>query len=145
MSNGILKWCEDNGTALVAYSPLGRGFLTGAYKSINDLPEEDFRRGNERFSGENFKKNLELVDDIKKIADKKGVTPGQIALAWVLSKSPSIIAIPGTKKVPYLHQNIQAARINLSEAEGKEIDGIINSFKVSGRRYPEAMSTAVAF
>ena len=119
--------------------------LTGAYKSLDDLAEDDFRRHNPRFQGENFKKNFVLVDDIKKIADKKGITPGQVALAWVLSKSPSIVAIPGTKKVKYLHENIEAARVKLDAAELKEIDGVINSFQVSGTRYAPAMSSTLAF
>lgn len=145
VSNGILKWCEDNGTDVVAYSPLGRGFLTGQYKSVDDFEEGDFRKHNPRFQGENFKKNLVLVDDMKKIADKKGVTAGQVALAWVLSKSERIIAIPGTKKIKYLHENIEGARLHLNAAEIKEIDGVINSFKVSGSRYPEQMAKILAF
>jgi len=140
-----LAWCEKNGTALVAYSPLGRGFLTGAYKSVDDFEEGDFRRFNPRFTGENFKKNLELVEDIKKIASKKGVTPGQIALAWVMQKSEIIIPIPGTKKEKYLDENNKAASVHLSKDEVAEIDGIINSFKASGDRYPSAMMGAVAF
>jgi aryl-alcohol dehydrogenase-like predicted oxidoreductase len=145
LNNGILKWCEENGTDVVAYSPLGRGFLTGQYKSIDDFEEGDFRRHNPRFEGENFKKNLVLVDDIKKIADKKGATAGQIALAWVSSKSKCIVPIPGTKKLKYLQENIGAASIDLSAEDIKEIDGIINSFKVSGTRYPGAQQSLVAF
>jgi aryl-alcohol dehydrogenase-like predicted oxidoreductase len=145
LNNGILKWCEDNGTALVAYSPLGRGFLTGQYKSVDDFEEGDFRRNNPRFMGENFKKNLVLVDDIKKIAEKRGATAGQITLAWVASKSNIIIPIPGTKKLKYLKENIEGARIQLSAEEVKEIDGVINSFKASGSRYPEAMAKTLGF
>lgn len=145
VSNGILKWCEENGTDVIAYSPLGRGMLTGQYKSVEDFDQNDFRRHNPRFQGENFKKNLVLVDDIKKIADKKGVTPSQIALAWVLSKSERIIPIPGTKKIKYLHENIEGARVKLDAAEIKEIDQVINSFSVSGHRYPEAMAKTLAF
>ncbi|MCO5585420.1 hypothetical protein L7F22_039353 [Adiantum nelumboides] len=145
ITNGILTWCEKNQTAVIAYSPLGRGFLTGQYKSVEDFEEGDFRRNNPRFTGENFGKNLELVRDIKSIADKKGATPGQIALAWVLSKSPLIIPIPGTKKSKYLKENIDAANVQLSKEDIKEIDGVINSFKVSGSRYPEAMAKVLAF
>jgi aryl-alcohol dehydrogenase-like predicted oxidoreductase len=145
IKNGTLEWCEKNGTALIAYSPLGRGFLTGQYKSADDFEEGDFRRNNPRFQGENFDKNLELVNDIKKIADKKGATPGQIALAWVMAKSPSIIPIPGTKKSKYLAENIGADKVRLNDAELKEIDGVIDSFKVSGSRYPEQMSKTLAF
>ena len=145
LTNGILDWCLKNNTALVAYSPLGRGFLTGQYKSVEDFEEGDFRRVNPRFTGENFQKNLELVNDIRKIADKKGVTPGQIALAWVLQKSPIIIPIPGTKKEKYLVENNKAAEVKLTQQEIDEIDGIINSFKVAGQRYAPAMMSSVAF
>lgn len=145
LTNGILQWCEKNGTALVAYSPLGRGFLTGQYKSVEDFEEGDFRRWNPRFQGENFNKNLELVNDIQKIAQKKGVTPGQIALAWVLQKGPVIIPIPGTKKEKYLEENIGATNVELTKQEVDEIDRVINSFKVSGTRYAAEMMKAVAF
>lgn len=145
LTNGILEWCEKNNTALVAYSPLGRGFLTGQYKSVEDFEEDDFRRFNPRFQGENFDKNLELVQDIRKIAQKKNATPGQIALAWVMQKSPIIIPIPGTKKQKYLVENNQAANIQLSPEEVKEIDQVINSFKVSGTRYAPEMMKACAF
>ncbi|EST05292.1 NADP-dependent oxidoreductase domain protein [Kalmanozyma brasiliensis GHG001] len=145
LTNGILAWAEKNGTALVAYSPLGRGFLTGQYKTVDDLPENDFRRHNPRFTGDNFAKNLELVNDIKKIADKKNATPGQIALAWLLQKSPIILPIPGTKKEKYLEENNKAAEIKLSKEEMDEIDGVINSFKVSGTRYAPEMMQVCAF
>ena len=144
-TNGILKWCEDNKTLVVAYSPLGRGFLTGQYKSVDDFEEGDYRRNNPRFTGENFQKNLVLVDDIRKIADKKGATPGQIALAWLMSKSNIILPIPGTKKMKYLTENLGAAEVKLDAAEIQEIDGIINSFKVSGERYHPSMAGAIAF
>jgi aryl-alcohol dehydrogenase-like predicted oxidoreductase len=142
LTNGILDWCEKNGTAVVAYSPLGRGFLTGKYKSPDDFSKDDFRASHPRFIGENFDKNLELVRDIKNIADKKGATPGQITLAWCLSKSPLIIPIPGTKKLKYLKENIDAANIQLSSEDIEEIDKVINSFKVSGERYANPQSLA---
>lgn len=145
LTNGILDWCQKNGTALIAYSPLGRGFLTGQYKSVEDFEQGDFRRYNPRFQGENFGKNLELVRDIQTIADKKGATPGQIALAWLTAKSPIIIPIPGTKKLKYLRQNIDASKVKLSKDEVQEIDSVINSFKVSGERYSDAMAKVVAF
>lgn len=145
LTNGILEWCLLNQTALIAYSPLGRGFLTGSYRSVEDFDKDDFRRFNPRFQGENFKKNLELVDDIKKIADKKGATAGQIALAWVLQKSPILIPIPGTKKEKYLEENNKAAEIKLTDEEVAEIDGVINSFKVSGTRYAPEMMKVCAF
>lgn len=140
LTNGILAWAEKNGTALVAYSPLGRGFMTGQYKSVEDFDEDDYRRFSPRFQGENFQKNLELVSKIKKIADKKSATAGQIALAWVLQKSPIIIPIPGTKKEKYLDENINSVHVKLSDAVVAEIDDVINSFEVSGTRYaPESM------
>ncbi|KAJ1026897.1 hypothetical protein NDA16_002191 [Ustilago loliicola] len=145
LSNGILDWCVKNNTALVAYSPLGRGFLTGQYKSVEDFEEGDFRRYNPRFQGENFDKNLELVNDIRKIAEKKNATPGQIALAWVLQKSPAIIPIPGTTKEKNLIDNNKAAHIQLSKEEVAEIDSVINSFKVSGQRYAADFMKTVAF
>ncbi|TKY85495.1 hypothetical protein EX895_005657 [Sporisorium graminicola] len=145
LTNGILDFATKHGIALVAYSPLGRGFLTGSYKSVEDFEEGDFRRVNPRFQGENFQKNLELVADIQKIADKKGATPGQIALAWVLQKSPIIIPIPGTKKEKYLIENNKAAHVQLSPDELAEIDRVINSFKVSGSRYDPDMMRIVAF
>lgn len=145
LTNGILAWCEKNNTALVAYSPLGRGFLTGQYKSVDDFEQGDFRRFNPRFQGDNFAKNLELVDDIRKIADKKNATPGQIALAWVLQKSPLILPIPGTKKEKYLEENNKAAHVQLSPQEIEEIDNLINSFKVTGTRYAAEMMQFCAF
>lgn len=145
LSNGILEWCEKNGTALVAYSPLGRGFLTGQYKSLDDFEANDFRRHNPRFTGENFAKNLQLVDQLRSIAENKKATAGQIALAWCLSKSPIIIPIPGTKNLKYLKENISSTELNLTKNEIDEIDSIINAFKVSGTRYAEAMSHALAF
>ena len=145
LTNGLLEWCEKNHTALVAYSPLGRGFLTGQYRSVDDFEPDDFRRSNERFQGDNFNKNLELVHDIRAIADRKGVTPGQIALAWVLAKSPIIIPIPGTKKAKYAAENNAAASVQLTTDEIAEIDAIINSFKVSGERYPDLFKPTLAF
>lgn len=145
LSNGILEWCEKNGTALVAYSPLGRGFLTGQYKSLDDFEANDFRRHNPRFTGENFARNLQLVDQLRSIAENKKATAGQIALAWCLSKSPIIIPIPGTKNLKYLKENISSTELNLTKNEIDEIDSIINAFKVSGTRYAEAMSHALAF
>lgn len=142
LSNGMLEWCNKNGTAIIAYSPLGRGFLTGRYKSVDDFEEGDFRKHNPRFQGENFKKNLELVADIQKIADKKGVTPSQIALAWVLSKGDNVFVIPGTTSAERLVENVGAAKVELSSEEVAEIDGVINSFKAAGSRYAAGMPSA---
>ena len=145
LTNGILDWALKNNTAIVAYSPLGRGFLTGAYQSIDDFDAEDYRRLNPRFQGDNFAKNLELVKDIQRIAEKRNATAGQVALAWLLQKSPIIIPIPGTKKEKYLEENIKAGHVKLSDAEVAEIDGVINSFKVSGTRYAQEMMKVCAF
>ena len=93
---------RELGIGFVPYSPLGRGFLTGQFKSPADIPEGDFRRHNPRFQGENFTKNLQLVDEVKKIAEEKGVTAGQLALAWVLAQGEDFVPIPGTKRTPYL-------------------------------------------
>ncbi len=131
--------------ALIPYSPLGRGFLTGSIKSTSDLAEDDFRRFNPRFQGENFNKNLELVEDIRKIAAKKNVTPGQIALAWLLGKSDIILPIPGTTKEKNLKENIDAAEVKLTKEETEEIDSVIKSFKVSGTRYAAEMMKVCAF
>lgn len=145
LTNGILSWCEKNNVTVAAYSPLGRGFLTGAYKSPDDFEEGDFRKHNPRFMGAAFDKNLELVHKLKALADKKKVTAGQISLAWCMSKSPAIIPIPGTKKLKYLDENIAAAHISLSKDEIKEIDAVIDSFQVTGERYPAQMSGALAY
>ncbi|KAE8216488.1 hypothetical protein CF327_g365 [Tilletia walkeri] len=142
LTNGMLEWCEKNGTTVVAYSPLGRGFLTGRYNSPEDFEEGDFRRHNPRFQGENFSKNLELVRNIEKIASKKGCTSGQITLAWVLSKSAHMFVIPGTTNPERLVENIEAGKVELSPEESEEIDGVINSFKAAGSRYAPGMKTA---
>ncbi|KAK0533140.1 hypothetical protein OC835_003107 [Tilletia horrida] len=142
LKNGLLEWCDKNGTATVAYSPLGRGFLTGKFQSPDDLEEGDFRKNNPRFQGENFTKNLELVREIKKLASKKGVTPAQITLAWVLSKSAHMFVIPGTTSPERLAENVGASKVTLSKEEEAEVDQIIDSFKASGERYGAGMKTA---
>lgn len=144
--NGILDACRELGIAIVAYSPLGRGFLTGAYKSVDDFEEGDFRRNNPRFQGEAFKENLKLVDALKEIADKKGVTPGQLTLAWVLSQGDDFFAIPGTKKIKYLQDNLGARDVKLTEEEISSIEEILNRIKVMGDRYAGgAAATGTAF
>lgn len=144
LSNGILDWCKKNGTTVVAYSPLGRGLISGQIKMRADLEEGDFRLSNPRFSEENFPKNLELVEELKKIASKKGdgVSPGNIALAWCLAQSDNIVVIPGSTKVKNIEENVKSKDVHLSAEELKEIDGIIRSFKVSGDRYGPGMPTA---
>ncbi|PVF96488.1 Aldo/keto reductase [Serendipita vermifera] len=134
--NGILDTCRELGISIVAYSPLGRGFLTGAYKSPDDFPANDIRRTHPRFQGEAFKENLKLVDALKEIADKKNVTPGQLALAWVLAQGEDFIAIPGTKKTKYLKENVGSRNITLSSEELASIDDIVKRIGVIGERYP---------
>lgn len=115
IENEILPTIRELGISLVAYSPLGRGFLTGQFKKFEDLPADDFRRFSPRFQGENFEKNLELVTKIEELAAKKGCTPSQLALAWVLGQGQDVVPIPGTKRMKYLQDNLGAARIKLSD------------------------------
>ena len=131
--DNILATCRELGITFVPYSPLGRGFLTGTVQNVADLSENDFRRMVPRFQGEDFQKNLEIIPVIRRIAAQHGVTPAQVALAWVLAKGQDIIPIPGTKHILYLEQNIAAADIRLSEAETRELEGL----HTYGERYPE--------
>lgn len=133
--NDVLNTCRELGIAIVAYSPLGRGFLTGQIKTIDDLAPDDYRRFNPRFQGENFKKNLDLVESIKKLAESKGVTPSQIALAYVLSKGDDMIPIPGTRRTSFLDENIAALDVTLTPEEVKHLERILG--QVSGERYDE--------
>lgn len=138
----LLKTCRELGVATVAYSPLGRGFLTGAYKSPADFEEGDFRSYSPRFSEENFPKNLELVKHLQDIAEKKNCSAGQLSLAWLLSQGTDIFPIPGTKKIKYLEENMGALQIKLSTAENKEIREAIERVEMSGDRYPPGMVEA---
>jgi aryl-alcohol dehydrogenase-like predicted oxidoreductase len=133
----ILPTVRGLGIGFVAYSPLGRGFLTGRFKSIDDLPEDDFRRVSPRFEAENFDRNLELVDQITELAEEKGVAPGQLALAWVLAQGEDIVPIPGTKHVQYLEQNVAAAEIELSAEELSRIDQVAPAGAATGDRYAD--------
>jgi aryl-alcohol dehydrogenase-like predicted oxidoreductase len=136
----ILPTCRELGVGFVAYSPLGRGFLTGQFKKPEDLPPGDRRHAFPRFQGENFQKNLELVEKIKRLAATKKCHPSQLALAWVLAQGPDIVPIPGTKKLKYLEENAGAIRVQFTEAELREIDQIIPHEMCVGQRYPkEAM------
>jgi len=135
----LMETCKELGVAIVAYSPLGRGFLTGQYKSPDDFEEGDFRKTNPRFSAENFPKNLKLVDQLTKIAKKKGCTTGQLVLAWLLAQDELVIPIPGTKKIKYLEENLGALDIKLSKEELAEVRKEIESAEVHGTRYPQAM------
>ena len=134
----ILDTCRELGVGFVAYSPLGRGFLTGRFESPDDLPEDDWRRNNPRFQGENFEKNLELVERVEQIAGEKGCTPAQLALAWVLHRGESVVPIPGTTSSKHLEENADAAAIELSGDELARIDEVIPAHLVAGTRYPEA-------
>ncbi|PKC67533.1 aldo/keto reductase [Rhizophagus irregularis] len=136
-TNGVIEACRELGVTIVAYSPLGRGFLTGKLKSIDDFDKSDYRRLIPRFQGENFNKNLEIVHKFNEFADKKGVTSGQLCLAWVLAQGDNIVAIPGTRKIKYLEENVEAEKIHLSSEELSEIRNIINSIEVIGDRYDE--------
>jgi len=143
--NGILSTCRELGITIVPYSPLGRGFLTGQYKSPEDFMEGDFRRMNPRFQGENFKKNYAIVEEIEKLAKNKNCTPGQLCLAWVLAQGDDFIPIPGTKKEKYLVENMEAVKVQLSKEEIKEIGDVIAKIPAVGERYPGAFSAAGAF
>jgi aryl-alcohol dehydrogenase-like predicted oxidoreductase len=133
----IMPACRELGIGLVAYSPLGRGFLSGAIRSVDDLVEDDWRRFMPRFQGENFAENLELVDRVERLADAKGCTPAQLALAWVLGQGPDVVPIPGTRKRNRLAENVGALEVTLSDAELDKINEVIPKDLVVGTRYPE--------
>jgi aryl-alcohol dehydrogenase-like predicted oxidoreductase len=139
----ILPTVRELGIGFVAYSPLGRGFLTGAFKTIDDLPADDFRRRSPRFQGENFRKNLELVAKIEEVATAKGCTPSQLALAWVLAQERDIVPIPGTKRAKYLDENLGALDVRLTPAELSQIDAVLPSGSTSGDRYHAQAMQAV--
>jgi aryl-alcohol dehydrogenase-like predicted oxidoreductase len=136
----ILATLNELGIGFVAYSPLGRGFLTGAFQKPEDIPVGDFRRNNPRFQGENFYKNLELVKKVTELATEKNCTPSQLALAWVLAQGDTIVPIPGTKRVKYLEENIGAANVILSASDLSALDSIAPKGATAGDRYPD-MST----
>jgi aryl-alcohol dehydrogenase-like predicted oxidoreductase len=130
----ILDTCRELGIALVAYSPLGRGFLAGRFSSPDELDEGDFRKNHPRFQGENLERNRQLVETVKDVAEEKGVTPAQIALAWVLSRGDDVVPIPGTKRRTYLEQNAAASKVELSSDDFARLDAIGNA---SGDRYAD--------
>jgi aryl-alcohol dehydrogenase-like predicted oxidoreductase len=134
----ILPTCRELGLGFVAYSPLGRGFLTGRFQSLDDLPADDWRRNNPRFQGDNFQKNLDLVARIDNLAGAKGCTPSQLALAWVLAQGRDVVPIPGTKRVRYLDENAAAAGITLSPDDLADIDAVAPAGVAAGDRYPPA-------
>ena len=137
----VIPALRELGIGLVAYSPLGRGFLSGRFKSIDDLGPDDYRRYSPRFQGENFAKNLGLVGQIEELAAEKGVTPSQLALAWVLNRGADIVPIPGTKRRRYLEENVAATEIELSDDEVERIASALP--EPSGQRYPEEMMRSV--
>lgn len=131
----VLPTVRELGIGFVAYSPLGRGFLTGQFKMIDDLSADDYRRNVPRFQGENFQKNLDLVMKIEQIATAKGCTPSQLALAWVLAQGEDIVPIPGTKRVKYFDDNLGAVKVTITAEELAQIDAILPAGAASGERY----------
>ena len=142
--DGVLAACRRLGIGFVAYSPLGRGFLTGQIKRYEDLAEDDYRRQSPRFQGENFQKNLDLVARIAEIAREKGCTASQLALAWVLAQGPDVVPIPGTKRRAFLDENLGANDVVLDAAELARIDAAAPPGAAAGLRYPAAMMGAIA-
>ena len=139
----ILPTVKELGIGFTAYSPLGRGFLTGRFKTIDDLDEDDYRRHSPRFQEENFDKNLKLVDMINELAKKRNIKPSQLALAWVLNQGEFIFPIPGSTKISHIEENIEATSIILATEELNQIDEMIPKGAASGTRYPEAMMKSV--
>jgi aryl-alcohol dehydrogenase-like predicted oxidoreductase len=133
----VLDVCRELGIGLVAYSPLGRGFLTGQIKRFEDLAEDDFRRNSPRFQGDNFQKNLDLVAKVEALAAEKGVTASQLALAWVLAQGDFIVPIPGTKRRKYLEENVAAEATSLSASDLRRLDEVMPRGAAAGLRYPE--------
>jgi aryl-alcohol dehydrogenase-like predicted oxidoreductase len=131
----VIPTVRELGIGYVAYSPLGRGFLSGRFKSPADFPEGDFRKNHPRFQGENFEKNLQLVEEVEAMAKEKGCTTAQLALAWVLAQGDDIVPIPGTKHVKYLDENIGALDVKLSDADLKRLDAILPPGAAAGERY----------
>ena len=139
----LLATCEELGIGFVPYSPLGRGFLSGEIRSIDDLAPDDFRRSNPRFMGENFRRNLDLVEAVKAIAADKGVTAAQLALAWVLAQGPHLVPIPGTRRLRTLEENVAATEIVLTPEDLARIEEVFPKGAASGHRYAEAARGAL--
>ena len=142
-SRRSLPICRRLGIAFVAYSPLGRGFLTGAYKTPSDFEKGDYRLTSPRFQGENFVRNLELVDKVKKLATESGITPSQLALAWVLAQGDDIVPIPGTKRRKYIEENAASVELSLAQGVIEELQKIFPPDAAVGDRYPQTMMAAV--
>jgi aryl-alcohol dehydrogenase-like predicted oxidoreductase len=136
--NEVLPTVRELGIGFVAYSPLGRGFLTGRFRTFEDLPADDYRRNQPRFQGENFQKNLDLVRHLEQLADRKGCTPSQLAIAWLLARGHDIVPIPGTKRRRYLEENVAALNVARSRDELALIDSIAPRGVAAGTRYPDA-------
>ena len=139
----ILPTVRGLGIGFVAYSPLGRGFLTGQFRAFDDLPADDYRRHSPRFQGENFQKNLGLVKRVEEMAARKNLTPGQLALAWVMARGNDIVPIPGTKRLTYLEENLAAATAALSAADVQQLEDIFPAGGASGDRYHAQAMAAV--
>ena len=139
----ILDACRELGVGFVAYSPLGRGFLTGQFTRFEDFPQDDYRRNSPRFQGENFQKNLDLVRRVEEIAREKGCKPSQLALAWVLAQDKNIIPIPGTKHRKYLEENVAALDVKLTGEDLRRIEEVFPAGAAAGLRYPEHMMSIV--
>jgi aryl-alcohol dehydrogenase-like predicted oxidoreductase len=139
----LLALCRELGVGFVAYSPLGRGFLTGQFKRFEDFPADDYRRFSPRFQGENFQKNLDLVGRVEQIAKEKGCKPSQLALAWVLAQDKNIVPIPGTKRRKYLEENVAAIDVKLTKEDLRRIEEIFPTGAAAGDRYPEHMMKIV--
>jgi aryl-alcohol dehydrogenase-like predicted oxidoreductase len=141
--DGVLAACRELGVGFVAYSPLGRGFLTGQIRRLEDLAENDFRRFSPRFQGENFQKNLELVAKVQTMAHDKGCTPSQLALAWVMAQGDDVVPIPGTKRRKYLEENVGALGVTLTADDLSAIDAIAPKGVAAGLRYPAAAMSSI--
>ena len=142
-TNGVLATCRELGITFVPYSPLGRGFLTGAIQKLEDLDPSDWRRTNPRFGEQALRANLRLAETVKEIAAEKGVTPAQLALAWVLAQGEDIVPIPGTKRVRYLEENMGALKVTLTASDLKNIAARLAQIQVVGERYAPDMMALV--
>jgi aryl-alcohol dehydrogenase-like predicted oxidoreductase len=141
--SGPLQACRELGVGLVAYSPLGRGMLTGRFKSAEDFAPDDYRRNSPRFQGGNFAKNLGLVRQVEAMAKAKGVLPSQLALAWVLAQGPDVVPIPGTKQRKYLEQNLGSLSVELSSADLAQLEAAFPLGAAQGERYPSAVMASI--
>jgi len=142
-TNDVLATCRELGIGFVAYSPLGRGFLTGQFQRFEDFAPDDYRRNSPRFQGANFQKNLDLLRKIEEIAAEKRCKPSQLALAWVMAQGDDIVPIPGTKRKKYLEENAVAADVNLSQQDLSRINDVFPLDAAAGQRYPEHMMSMV--